>query len=292
MLLAVPNVSEGRDESIVATLGEAFADGVALLDIHTDADHNRSVFTLAGEPGALADALETGARATVDTIDMRRHHGVHPCIGALDVCPVVWVKSADRDAATEEALAVADRIAKVGVPVFLYGDLATGPGRRERSYFRHGGPAELYMRMGSGELEPDRGPPAPHDTAGATLVTARPPLAAFNVVLDTDDPDVARSVAAELREGGGGLPGVRALGLRLADGRTQVSVNVHDPVSVPLGRIVSEVKRLAGRQDAEPRSSEVVGLVPEKALEGYPKDVPIEGFDPDAHVIERRLAAL
>ncbi len=178
------------------------------------------------------------------------------------------------------------------MPVFLYGDLATGPGRRERSFFRRGGPSELYMRMGSGELEPDRGPPAPHDTAGATLVTARPPLAAFNIELDTSDPDVARSVAAELREGGGGLPGVRALGLRLSDGRTQVSTNVHDPVSVPLGRIVSEVRRLAGRHDAAPRSTEVVGMIPEAALVGYPEDVPIAGFDADTHVIERRLAAL
>jgi glutamate formiminotransferase / 5-formyltetrahydrofolate cyclo-ligase len=292
MLLAVPNVSEGRDEEVVAELGDAFGKGVALLDTHSDPDHNRSVFTIAGEPGALAGALAAGARATVDAIDMRHHHGVHPHIGALDVCPVVWLETGDRQAAETEALAIADHVAELGIPVFLYGELATGPGRRERSFFRHGGPAELYLRMGSGELVPDRGPAAPHDTAGATLVTARPPLAAFNVELDTTDPDVARSVAAELREGGGGLPGVRALGLRLSDGRTQVSANVHDPVSVPLGRIVSEVRRLAARHDASPRSTELVGLVPEAALEGYPEEVPIEGFDPDRHLIERRLAGI
>ena len=292
MLLAVPNVSEGRDEAVVASLGDAFSDGVTLLDAHNDPDHNRSVFTLAGRPGALAGALEKGARATVEAIDMRHHHGVHPHVGALDVCPVVWLDADDREAATHEALAVADRIAELGVPVFLYGDLATGPGRRERSYFRHGGPSELYLRMASGELEPDRGPPAPHDTAGATLVTARPPLAAFNIELDTSNSDVARSVAAGLREGGGGLPGVRALGLRLSDGRTQVSVNVHDPVRVPLGRVVSEVRRLAGRHGAAARGAELVGLVPEAALAGYPEDVPIAGFDPDVHLIERRLAAL
>ena len=292
MLLAVPNISEGRDVALVESIGAAFAEGVALLDTHSDPDHNRSVFTLAGEPGPLADALDAGARATFESVDMRRHHGVHPSIGALDVCPVVWLDPEDREPATGEALEVADRVARQGVPVFLYGDLATGPGHRERSYFRRGGPSELYMRMASGELIPDRGPPAPHDTAGATLVTARPPLAAFNVELDTSDPDVARSVAAELREGGGGLPGVRALGMKLSEGRVQVSANVHDPVSVPLGRIVSEVRRLAGRHDAEPRSAEVVGLVPEAALEGYPDDVPIAGFDADAQVIERRLAAL
>jgi glutamate formiminotransferase / 5-formyltetrahydrofolate cyclo-ligase len=292
MLLAAPNVSEGRDEPVVASLGDAFSDGVTLLDTHSDPDHNRSVFTLAGKPGALAGALERGARATVEAIDMRHHHGVHPHVGALDVCPVVWLETDDREAAAHEALAVADGIADLGVPVFLYGDLATGPGRRERSYFRHGGPSELYLRMASGELEPDRGPPAPHDTAGAALVTARPPLAAFNVELDTSDSDVARSVAAGLREGGGGLPGVRALGLRLSDGRTQVSVNVHDPVAVPLGRVVSEVRRLAGRHGAAARGTELVGLVPEAALAGYPEDLPITGFDPDLHLIERRLAAL
>jgi glutamate formiminotransferase / 5-formyltetrahydrofolate cyclo-ligase len=292
VLLAVPNVSEGRELGLVTEIGSAFGEGVSLLDTHSDPDHNRSVFTLAGEPGALADALAAGARATVEAVDMRRHHGVHPCIGALDVCPVVWLDPTDREPAEAEALAVADRVAGLGVPVFLYGELATGPGHRERSYFRHGGPSELYMRMASGELAPDRGPPAPHDTAGATLVTARPPLAAFNLELDTSDPDVARSVAAQLREGGGGLPGVRALGMRLSDGRTQVSVNVHDPVSVPLGRIVSEVRRLAGRHEAAPRSTEVVGLIPEAALDGYPDDVPIAGFDADLQVIERRLAAL
>jgi glutamate formiminotransferase len=291
VLLAAPNVSEGRDPAVIAAIGEAFATGVALLDTHSDPDHNRGVYTLAGEPGALADALVAGARATVERVDMRHHHGMHPHIGALDVCPVVWVDAADREPATAEALATADRIAGLGVPVFLYGDLATGPGRRERSFFRRGGPSELYMRMASGELAPDRGPAAPHDTAGAVLVTARPPLAAFNVELDTSDPDVARSVAAELREGGGGLPGVRALGLRLSDGRTQVAANVHDPVSVPLGRVVSEIRRLAGRHGAAPRSAEVVGLIPEGALEGYPEDVPLAGFDPDRHVIERRLAA-
>ena len=292
VLLAVPNVSEGRDEGIVARLGATFGEGVALLDTHSDPDHNRSVFTLAGEAGGLADALTAGARATVEAIDMRRHHGLHPSIGALDVCPVVWLDPEDARDAVEAALEAADGIAALGVPVFLYGELATGPGRRERSYFRHGGPSELYLRMASGELTADRGPAAPHDTAGATLVTARPPLAAVNIELDSADPDVARSVAAELREGGGGLPGVRALGLRLSDGRAQVSTNVHDPVSVPLGRVVSEVRRLAARQGAEPLRAELVGLIPEAALAGYPDDVPIAGFDPDLHLIERRLAAL
>ena len=291
MLLAVPNVSEGRDLEVVASLRAAFAAGVTELDTHSDPDHNRSVFTLAGKPAALVEALAGGAAAAVKAVDMRHHGGVHPCIGSLDVCPVVWLDPADREPAAAAALEAADRIAALGIPVFLYGDLASGPGRRERGFFRRGGLTELLMRIGTGELEPDCGPAAPHPTAGAALVTARAPLAAFNIELDSSDADVARSVAAQLREGGGGLTGVRAIGLALADGRTQVSTNVHDPAAVPLGRVVSEVRRLAGRHDAAPRSAEIVGLVPEAALDAYPDDVPLMGFDPDRHVIERRLDA-
>jgi glutamate formiminotransferase / 5-formyltetrahydrofolate cyclo-ligase len=291
VLLAVPNVSEGRDAKAIARIGAAFATGAAVLDTHSDPDHNRSVFTLEGDPGTLASALMSGAAASVEAIDMRRHDGAHPCIGALDVCPVVWVDPADRDAAAAEAREVAGRLAvELSVPVFLYGDLAESPRRRERSYFRQGGPVELARRMGTRELRPDRGPARPHPTAGATLVTARPPLAAFNVELDTSDPDVARSVAAALREGGGGLPGVRAIGLALSDGRTQVSTNVHDPVAVPLARVISEMRRLAARHGAAPVAAELVGLVPEASLRGYPEEVPLVSFAPEKHLVERRIA--
>ncbi len=145
--------------------------------------------------------------------------------------------------------------------------------------------------MQSGELKPDLGPDQPHPTAGATLVTARRPLVAFNVELDTPNPEVARAVAAELRESGGGLPGVRAIGLPLGGGRSQVSVNVHDPEAVSLARIVEEVTRLAALRGATPLAAELVGLAPEVALSGYGGEVPIGGFDPDLHLIERRLAA-
>jgi glutamate formiminotransferase / 5-formyltetrahydrofolate cyclo-ligase len=292
VLLAVPNVSEGRDLELVARIEAAFSTGATLLDTHTDADHNRSVFTLAADAGAIPNALADGAAAAVEEIDMRHHHGVHPCVGALDVCPVVWLRPADRERADAAALETADRIADLGVPVFLYGELATGPGRRERSFFRRGGVPELTLRMATGQLPRDRGPEAPHPHAGATLVTSRPPLAAFNVELDTADGDVARSVAASLREGGGGLAGVRAIGLVLPDGRTQVSINVHDPAAVPLARVLSEVRRLAARHGSAPRAAELVGLIPEAALEAYPLDVPLVGFEPGRHVIERRLAAL
>lgn len=291
-LLAVPNVSEGCDRTLLATLEQAFGRGISLLDRHTDADHDRTVFTLAGGPGPLTDALVAGAEEALETIDMASYRGAHPAVGALDVCPLVWLDPADRDAARTEAVAAAERIGGLGIPVFLYGELARDPGRAERAYFRNGGLAELWLRMEAGELQPDFGPDLPHRRAGATLVTARPPLAAFNVELDSGDVEVARAVAAGLRESGGGIAGVRAIGLLLAGGRGQVSTNVHDPLAVPLGAVVERIRELAAPLDARPLEAELVGLVPAAAAADYPADVPIRGFDPERHLIERRLAAL
>lgn len=289
-LLAVPNVSEGRDSERLANLQAAFERGVSLLDRHTDADHDRTVFTLAGEPGALTGALAAGAEEALETIDMASYDGAHPAIGALDVCPVVWLDPADRELARTEAIAIATQIGGLGVPVFLYGELARDPGRAERAYFRNGGLAELWLRMEAGELHPDFGPALPHRRGGATLATARPPLAAFNLELDSGDLELVRAVAAGLRESGGGLSGVRAIGLLLANGRGQVSTNVHDPFAVPLGAVVQRVRELAAPLGARPVEGELVGLVPSAALARYPADVPIRGFDPERHLIERRLA--
>jgi glutamate formiminotransferase / 5-formyltetrahydrofolate cyclo-ligase len=290
-LLAAPNVSEGRDAGRLARLEGAFARGASLLDRHADTDHDRTVFTLAGQPGRLAEALVAGAELALEEIDMAAYRGAHPAIGALDVCPLVWLDPADRAAARTEAVAVATQIGALGVPVFLYGELARDPGRAERAYFRNGGLAELWLRMESGELHPDFGPELPHRRGGATLVTARPPLAAFNVELDSCEIEVARSVAAGLRESGGGLPGVRAIGLLLSNGRAQISTNVHDPLAVPLGAVVERVRELAAPLGARPLEAELVGLVPAAAVAGYPADVPMRGFDPALHLIERRLAA-
>ncbi|HEY1354702.1 MAG TPA: hypothetical protein VGF09_00155 [Solirubrobacterales bacterium] len=289
-LLAVPNVSAGRDAARVEGIAAAFASGVDLLDLHSDPDHDRSVFTLAGGAEALRGALLGGAGAAIESIDMSTHEGRHPAIGALDVCPVVWVDEGDREAAAAVAIEVAARIGALGVPVFLYGELATAPDRAERAYFRNGGLPELWLRMESGELRPDAGPDLPHRTAGATLVTARPPLAAFNVELDSGDVEVAKAVAAGLRESGGGPVGVRAIGLRLSSGRTQVSTNVHDPLAVPLAEVVGLVGELAAPLGARPLEAELIGLVPEAALTGYPEAVPIRGFDPALQTIEGRLA--
>jgi glutamate formiminotransferase/glutamate formiminotransferase/formiminotetrahydrofolate cyclodeaminase len=291
-LLAVPNVSEGRDAQLIDALERAFAAGVSLLDRHVDADHDRSVFTVAGEPGALSEALVRGAAAAIRSIDMTSYRGLHPAIGALDVCPLVWPSPGDRDRARGTARAVAVEIGALGVPVFLYGELATVEDGRERAYFRNGGLTELRLRLASGELRPDYGPPAPHRSAGAALLTARPPLAAFNVELDVEGAAPARAIAARLRESGGGLPGVRAMGLSLGNGRAQVSTNVHDPTAVPLGAVVERVRELAAPLGARPIEAELVGLAPAAALVDYPGDVPIRDFDPQQRTIEARLADL
>ncbi|MEX2448391.1 MAG: hypothetical protein WD404_06570 [Solirubrobacterales bacterium] len=291
-LLAVPNVSEGRDPQRIEALERAFAAGCAVLDRHSDRGHNRTVLTLAGAEEALPAALAAGAAEAIGSIDMRRHAGSHPAIGALDVCPLVWLDPGDRERAAAAATSAARAIGELGVPVFLYGPMASGPERAERAYFRNGGLAELWLRMESGELRPDFGPELPHRTAGAALVTARPPLGAFNVELDSADLELARAVAAGLRESGGGLPGVRAIGLPLGGSRAQVSTNVHDPVAVPLGRVVERVRELAAPLAARPVESELVGLIPAAALAAYPADVPIRGFDPERHTIEARLGGL
>jgi glutamate formiminotransferase/glutamate formiminotransferase/formiminotetrahydrofolate cyclodeaminase len=290
-LLAVPNVSEGHDAAVVAALESAFSRGATVLDRHSDADHDRTVFTLAAGPASLREALLSGAELAAETIDMSSYRGLHPATGALDVCPIVWLDPADQGAARVEAIEVAEQIGGLGVPVFLYGELASRPGHAERAYFRNGGLAELWLRMEGGGLRPDYGPALPHRTAGVTLVTARPPLAAFNVELDSGDADLARAVAAGLRESGGGLHGVRAIGLALSSGRSQVSTNVHDPLAVPLAEVVGRVRDLAAPLGARPVAAEVIGLVPAAALAGYPADVPIRDFDPAAQTIEARLPA-
>jgi glutamate formiminotransferase len=273
VLLAVPNVSEGRDAGALDAIAEAFAGaGARVLDRHADTDHGRAVFTLAAPAGQLAAAVVGGARAAVGGIDLRRHAGVHPHVGALDVAPVVFRDDAQRGAACAEALVLADRLGdEVQLPVLLYGVLA---GERSRAELRRGGPEELARRLRAGELRPDFGPAEPHPTAGATLVAARPPLVAFNVELaDGHTADEARAIAARIREGGAeGLPGVRAIGLALAarGGVAQVSVNVEDHRAVPLARVVEAVAR-----HARVAATELVGLAPRAAFDGFPEEVAV-----------------
>lgn len=285
MLLAVPNVSEGGDRAVIERLAGAFG-ALRLLDVHSDPDHGRSVLSFAGEQPEVAEGLLAGAREAVAAIDLRKHEGLHPHVGAIDVAPVVFLDDASRGAAVAAALTAAALIGdELAVPVFLYGALAHG---RERADVRAGGIEGLSVRMLSGELSPDYGPPEPHPSAGAVLVTARPPLVAFNLDLETDDVELAKEIAAGLRESGGGLPGVRAIGLYLADrGRAQVSFNVHDPAGVPLADLVARVRERAPVAEAE-----LVGLAPRSAFDGFPEDIALRGFDPELHLIEEVLGSL
>jgi glutamate formiminotransferase len=288
LLIAVPNVSEGRDRAVLERL-EASVGPARVLDLHVDADHNRAVFTLAARQGDLSAGLVGLARAAVEHIDLRKHDGVHPHVGALDVMPVVWRDGSQRGAAAAEALTAAALVGEdADVPVFLYGDLATRPEHTERAWLRRGGPEGLAARLEAGELVPDYGPGRVHPSAGAVLATARRPLVAFNVDLATDDVELAKSIAAELREAAGGLPGVRALGLYLESrGRAQVSTNVHDHLAVPLAEIVERVRARAPVAEAE-----LIGLAPRAAFDGFPDDVPLHGFMPERHILEEALAVL
>jgi glutamate formiminotransferase len=293
-LEAVPNVSEAQDQDCLHAIGRVLSrPGCRLLDVHSDVDYGRSVFTLIGAPQALADGLAAAAREIVARLDVRAHRGAHPCIGALDVVPIVYLRKEDRETARDEALAVANRLAgELNLPIFLYGELATEPERQERAFFRDGGVRALAERLDRGEVEPDFGPTRLHPTAGGVLVAARPPLVAFNIELDGADLEAARGIAARVREEGGGLPGVRAIGVRLErQGVVQLSANVHDPFGVPLGKLVDAVKREAGRDGVDVVAAELVGLAPAAALEGFPPDVPLRGFDERRHLLESRLGA-
>lgn len=271
-LLAYPNVSEGKDRQAIDRIGAAF--GSALLDVHSDVDHHRSAYTLAGRPGELAQAVVNGAREAIRSIHIDAHEGVHPRVGAVDVAPIIYLSERDRGAAVAEALVLADMLATdLELPVFLYGDLANG---RTRAELRRGGPTELQRRIDAGELRPDFGPPNLHPTAGAVLVAARPPLVAFNVELAPPATlNTAKEIAAHIRESGDeGLTGVRAIGLWLAaTDLAQVSTNVENHRATPLRAVVEAVAR-----HAPVRGAELVGLAPEAAFHQFPQDIPLRGY--------------
>jgi glutamate formiminotransferase len=257
----VPNVSEGRDPAAIATIGEAFATGARLLDTHSDPDHHRTVFTLAGIDGdeALVESLVAGIARSREVVDLRRHEGVHPRVGAADVVPLVPIRPDGMQRACGAARALGARVGEeLGIPVFLYGEV--GEGRRP-AFFRRGGPDALQARVDAGELAPDFGPSRLDPAAGAVLVGARAPLVAFNVDLATDDVEVARAIAASVRESGGGFAGVQALGLALA-GRSQVSMNILDTSRTALHEVVGRVAEEARLRGVDVLGGELVGLMP------------------------------
>jgi glutamate formiminotransferase len=285
-LESVPNFSEGRDRATIGALGEALGRRARLLDVHADADHNRSVFTLVGSAKELVDSLLAGIECARERIDLRRHEGAHPRIGAADVVPLVPLVPEEMERAREAALALAERVGDLGVPVFLYGELAAGRGP---AFFRRGGLEELTRRLESGELAPDFGPRRLDERAGGVLVGARRPLIAFNVNL-RGSLEVAREVARSVRERDGGFPGVRALGLELpSKGLAQVSMNVEDYEAVALHEIVERIGREAAARGAELAGSELVGLMPAgAAVTAAGAMLGIRGFDA-SRVLELRL---
>jgi glutamate formiminotransferase len=288
VLESVPNFSEGRDASTIEAIGAALAGHAELLDVHRDADHNRSVFTLVGEEEQLVDALLSGIATARDRIDLRRHEGAHPRIGAADVVPIVAVDRRDADRARECALVVASRVgAELELPVFLYGELSEARGP---AFFRRGGPVELQRRIDARELQPDFGPSRLHVRAGGVIVGARRPLIAFNLNLATDDAEIARAIASVVRERDGGFPGVRALGLALPSaGRAQVSMNVEDYEAAALHEIVARVEQEARARGTEVAGAELVGLMPAgAAVAAAGRLLRIDGFD-SSHVLELRL---
>jgi len=287
-LESVPNFSDGRDPVVIGLIGRELAERSRLLDIHSDHDHNRSVFTLVEDDAGIVDALLAAVAVARARIDLRRHEGVHPRIGAADVVPLVPVRPEDMERARTAALTVAERIGEeLELPVFLYGELGGGHGP---AFFRRGGPEELQRRIDAGELAPDFGPTRLDERAGGVIVGARPPLIAFNVNLAGDDLEAARAVAKAVRERDGGFTGVRALGLRLPrSGHVQVSLNIEDWRASPLHEVVAAVEREAQAHGLAVTGSELVGLLPAgAAVAAAGSLLRVTGLDP-RHVLELRL---
>jgi len=286
-LESVPNFSEGRERETIDALARALSSPARLLDVHADPDHNRSVFTLVGNEEELHSALLAAVACARDRIDLRRHEGAHPRVGAADVVPIVPLLPEEMDRAKRTALALAERIGRdLELPVFLYGELAPGRGP---AFFRQGGPEELQRRIDAGELEPDFGPGRLDPKAGAVLVGARRPLIAFNVNLH-GGLETARAIASAVREKDGGFPGVRALGLDLPRvGLVQVSMNVEDYEAAALHEIVARIEIEAAARGARIVGSELVGLMPAAAAAAAAgAALRIEGFEP-SRVLELRL---
>ncbi|MFL5943698.1 MAG: glutamate formimidoyltransferase [Gaiellaceae bacterium] len=287
-LEAVPNFSEGRDPVLIGLIAHELAERARLLDIHTDPDHHRSVFTLVGDDTEVVDALLAAVAVARERIDLRRHEGVHPRIGAADVVPLVPLRPEDMERARAAALRLAERIGgELELPVFLYGELGGGRGP---AFFRRGGPVELQKRIDAGEVTPDFGPSRLDPAAGGVVVGARRPLIAFNVNLAGASGEVAREIAAVIRERGGGFPGVRALGLDLTRaGKAQVSMNVEDWEAAALHEILAVVEREAQARGVEVEGSELVGLMPAGAATAAAGALlRIEGFD-SSRLLELRL---
>ncbi|HUF49155.1 MAG TPA: glutamate formimidoyltransferase [Vicinamibacterales bacterium] len=266
----VANVSEGRRPAVIsACAGALERAGARLLDVSSDPSHNRSVFSFAGSPDVVRAAATALFEPALAAIDLRHHTGVHPRIGAVDVVPFVPLEGATMADAIALARAVgADVAARHALPVFLYAEAATRPDRRRLEHIRRGQFEGLTAKLATAGWEPDFGPSAPHRSAGATAVGARGTLVAFNVNLATDRLDLARQIARTVRESSGGLPAVKALGVALTDrGIVQVAMNLVDVSVTPVAEAFEAVLIEATRLGLAVLESELIGLVPEAALD-------------------------
>ena len=283
LLECVPNVSEGRRRAVIDALADAVRRSQATLaDVSSDGDHHRTVFTLIGTPSSLVDAMESLAAVALEQIDLRRHSGIHPRLGCLDVVPFVPLGGTDMEVATQGAVSFGRRLGEgAGIPVFLYGEAARRPELRVPASLRKLGLAGVAAAVEEGSWSPDFGPSRVDPACGLTLVGARSLLIAFNVLLDTEKVEIAHRVARSVRESSGGLPGVQALGFFLESrGLAQVSMNLLDPATT-MYDVVAWVRREARAFGVGLLSSEIVGLVPRAAIEELRiAELELDGFGP------------
>ncbi len=276
ILLCEPNISEGRDPGRIQAFRRVVEEtpGVRLLHASADPDHHRMVLAYVGGPADVVAATDRLAERVFAVVDLREHRGQHPRLGALDVVPFVALGGTPREAALDACRCFGARVGERGVPVYYYEEAATRPERRALPRVRAGGFEGLPRRMADPAWAPDEGPPLPHPTAGAVVVGVRQPLVRFNVNLGTGDVAVAKAIAAGIRESGGGLPGVRALGLELASrGLTQVSMNLTDYHRTPPAVVYRRVRADAARHGIPVVGTEIIGPVPAAALEGLPEEL-------------------
>lgn len=288
----VPNFSEGRRREVIDAIADEIrrTPGARLLDVQADESHNRCVLSFVGEPEAVRAAALAAARRAVELIDMNAHRGEHPRLGAVDVIPVVPIAGVTM----EECVAVAHTLGReiwgnLGVPVFFYAEAATRPERRRLPDIRKGEYEGLTEKLADPAWLPDVGEPRPHPTAGATVVGARRPLIAYNINLATNDVEIARTVARAVRESGGGLVNVQAMGVMSESGRAQVSMNLLDYTNTPVYRAYELVRLEAARYGVEVTESEIVGLIPLDAVADVARFyLRLRGFDRD-QVLEAKL---
>ena len=271
ILECVPNISEGRDPEKISAIREAFKKhpAVKLLDVSSDRDHNRTVFTFLGEPSDVREAALSFALRAIDLIDMRGHRGAHPRIGAVDVVPFVPVQGVEMAEAIEIAREFGKELGKRGVPVYFYEEAAGSPERRDLPSIRRGEYEGLKEKLSDPAWKPDEGPSAFNPRSGATVVGARFPLVAYNVNLKTEDLAFAKEIAKKVRFKDGGFPCVRAMGIDLKDkGLVQVSMNLTNYQVTNIPVVYDFIREEAGKRGVEVEASEIIGLIPMAVLEG------------------------